>query len=343
VGTSRADGGAGLGLGVAAHSFGYLGGFNGAGTGRACPSPMDVYRLMDLAATRGLSGVEVPEEYIRGMGEGELARVRRFGEERGLYFVLDSGVVDVAAIRGLIRGARALGARTVRVTASSILCGDRSAMAERWPHYIAGIVERLRSVREDAEEAGVSIAVENHQDLTSEEMADLCAAVGSGSVGATLDSVNSLAVAEDPLEYARRLGPLIKNVHLKDYRIYSTPQGYRLVRCAIGEGVLDVDGLFSLLREVAPGATIAIELAALEARHIRFLEEEYWSGYPPRRFEQVLPVLRIRESRSRPSGEEWRTPWELGVCSEELAAYEMNQFEDSVAFLRRRGEGLEKV
>jgi hypothetical protein len=155
--------------------------------------------------------------------------------------------------------------------------------------------------------------------------------------------VNSLAVAEDPMEYARRLGPLIKNVHLKDYRIYSTPQGYRLVRCAIGEGVLDVGALFSLLREIAPRATVAIELAALEARHVRFLEEGYWSGYPPRRIERVLPVLRTRESRSRPAGEEWRTPWELGAGPEELAAYEMTQFEDSVAFLRRSGEALKRI
>ena len=325
-----------LGLGIAAHSFGYLGGFNGASTSRACPTPLDVYRLMDLANLNGLSGVEIPSpEYTRGMSEEVLARVRTYAEERDLYFVLDGGVVDVRGIRGLIDTATALGARTVRVTASSILCGDRSAIAERWPRYIEELVDRLRAVRNTAEEAGVSIAVENHQDLTSGEMADLCSAVGGENIGTTLDSMNSLAVVEDPLEYARRLGPLIKHVHLKDYRIYRTPQGFRLVRCAIGAGVLDVGGLFSLLREKAPGATVAIELAALEGRHVRFLEDGYWSGYPARRVEQVLPVLRLRESRARPPDEEWRTPWELGAGHEGLAAYEMSQFEESVAFLRR--------
>jgi 3-oxoisoapionate decarboxylase len=299
---------------------------------------------MDLAVTSGLSGVEIPaQEYLQGMDEGELERVRRYAEERGLYIVLDSGVVDVPVVRALIDAASALGARTIRVTASSILCGDRSAMAAGWSRYVAEIADRLRSVRGRAEERGIDIAVENHQDLTSEEMAALCAAVGSENVGVTLDSVNSLAVAEAPLEFARRLGPLIKHVHLKDYRIYSTPQGYRLVRCAIGAGVLDVSGLFSLLRERAPGATVAIELAALEARHVRFLEDGYWSGYPPRRVEQVLPVLRLRESRSRPPGEEWRTPWEIGAGHDALTAYEMGQFHESVSFLRKMNGGMDRV
>ncbi len=297
---------------------------------------MDVYHLMDKAAAYGLSGVEFPApEYVPRMGEGELELVRRYGEERGLYFVLDTGVVDVAVMRSLIGTATALGARTIRVTASTLLCGDRRAVAAGWPGYIAGIVERLRSVTDLAESAGVDIAVENHQDLTSQELADLCADVGSKNVGVTLDSVNSLAVVEEPLAYARALGPLIKHVHLKDYRVYATPQGFRLVRCAVGAGVLDVRGLLSILKDTAPDATVAIELAALEARHVRFLEAEFWSGYPPRRIDGVVPVLRIRESRARPPGEDWRTPWELGEGPDALAGYETSQFEESVAFLRR--------
>lgn len=337
----------GRAFGVAAHGFGYLGGFNGAGTGRACPRPFDAYSFVDLAAAHGLAGVELPEGYLRGMDAGGLARLRSYGEARRLYFVLAGGVLEPRGTGALIGSATALGARTVRVTASTILCGDRRGVASRWPEYLSEVAERLRSVGERAEEAGVSIAVENHQDLTSEELVRLCASAGSESVGVTLDAVNPLAVAEEPLEFARSLGPLIKHVHLKDYRIFSTPQGYRLVRCPVGSGVLDVPGLFRVLAREAPDATVVVELGALEARHVRFLEEDFWRGYPARPFERVLPVLRTREGRSRPPGEEWRTPWELGADHDALAAYEMGQFEESLAFLRgidptvrdRRGRG----
>ncbi len=296
---------------------------------------MDVYGLMDLAAANGLAGVEVPgAEYLFKMSETELERVRDLGQENGLYFVLDGGVVDVPEVTKLIKTAETLGARTVRVTASNLLSGDRRTLARRWPEYLAELASRLRSLSPLAEASGVKIAVENHQDLASEELAGLCSEVDSESVGATLDAVNPLAVAEEPLEYARRLGTFIKHVHLKDYRIYATPEGFRLVRCPIGVGVLDVPAMLSLLSRSAPGATVAIELAALEARHVRFLEDDFWSGYPPRSLERILPVLRLREKFARPPDEEWRTPWELGGDHEALAAYEMGQFRESLDFLR---------
>jgi len=323
-----------LDVGLAAHGFGYLGGFFGAGTSRACPKPLDMFSLMDLAYEYGLAGVEVPPaEYLTDHSAEGLARVREYLEKRDLYIVLDTGVVDAQEIEGVIPVAKALGAKTIRATASTILCGDRSSVRDTWAAHMSGILKGLRAIRGPAEEAGVAIAVENHQDLTSEELLELCREAGGSNIGVTLDSLNPLAVVEDPLEFARRVGPLIKNVHLKDYRIYSTPEGFRLVRCSIGDGVLDVTGLYAVLREVAPEATVALELAALEARHVRFLEDQYWTGYPPRRAEEILPVLRLREASARPKDEEWRTPWELGAGHEAIAEYEMRQFRESVAYL----------
>jgi sugar phosphate isomerase/epimerase len=325
-----------LPVGLAAFSFGYLAGFAGAGTPRACPDPLDAYRLMDLAVTHGLSGVEFPPVWGRSNLEPDtLARTRAYAEERGLFIVVDGGVVNVAELQALIPAAAALGARTVRVTASAILCGDRRQVRDTWAAYLHEIADRLRQVRALAEEAGVSIAIENHQDLTSEEQVSLCQELDSPAIGINLDAINPLAVVEDPLVAAARVAPYLKNVHLKDYYIFSTPQGYRLVRSAIGAGVLDVRGLFELLARAAPEATISIELGALEARHVRFLEDEFWPGYPPRQASAILPVLRLREARAQAARGDWRTPWERGEQGAALAAYELDEIEQSVEYLRR--------
>jgi hypothetical protein len=180
----------------------------------------------------------------------------------------------------------------------------------------------------------VSIAVENHQDITSGELVTLCQAVDSPWVGVTLDSVNPLAVAEDQLAFAATIMPHLKNVHLKDYRIYPTPQGYRLVRCPIGGGVLPTPALLDLIAREAPRATISIELGALFARHVQFLEDDFWPGYPPRQVEDILPVLRLREREARPADEDWRTPWERQEDAEALSAYESREMEQSVQYLR---------
>lgn len=327
--------GARLPVGLAAYGLSYLCGFAGAGTPRVCPDPYNAYRLVDLAVSHGLSGVEFPPQWgLPSLDRADLEQARAYADARGLFIVVDGGVVDVDELRVLLPAAAALGASTVRVIVSRILCGDRRAVRETWPAYLAEIADRLRAVRELAEETGVNIALENHQDATSEELTALCTELDSPRIGVTLDAINPLAVVEDPLVFAQRVAPFLKNVHLKDYYIYSTPQGYRLVRSAIGAGVLDVEGLFDLLAREAPAATISIELGALHARHVQFLEDDFWPGYPPRRVEEILPVLRLRERRGRPADEDWRTPWEREAPAEELAAYELGEIEQSVAYLR---------
>ena len=326
-------------VGLSAYTFSYLCGFVGAGTPRACADPYNAYDVMDLAAANGLGAVEfAPAWGLGGLDEARLEQARDYAAARGLSIVVEGDLVDVGELRALIPAARTLGARAVRTVVSRVLCGDRREVRDTWAGHLAETVRRLKEIRGLAEEAGVSIAVENHQDLTSDEHVALCEEVGSANVGVTLDAVNPLAVGEDPLAYARRIAPYLKNVHLKDYYLYRTPQGFRLVRCAIGAGVLDTPGLLALCAAEAPEATISIELGALHARHVRLLEDDFWPGYPPRRVEEVLPVLRLRDARARPQGEDWRTPWERGEQGEVLAAFEISQFDESVAYL----QGLER-
>ena len=72
-----------------------------------------MFTLMDLAAAHGLSGVEVPpEEYLRDRSPEALSRVRAYARERGLFIVLDTGVVDSKELERLIPVAKNLGVRT---------------------------------------------------------------------------------------------------------------------------------------------------------------------------------------------------------------------------------------
>ncbi len=80
-----------------------------------------------------------------------------------------------------------------------------------------------------------TIAIENHQDLGSDELMAFAEEAGP-NVGIALDTGNPFAVAEDPVAFASRVAPRIRHVHLKDYVSQFTPEGFRLIRCAIGDG-----------------------------------------------------------------------------------------------------------
>lgn len=296
---------------------------------------VDAYGLMDRAAAAGLQGVEFPPEgALAEPSLAELARARAYATERGLSIVAAGGYVDADGLARWIPQAAALGASVLRVVVSAVLGGSRWQMDGGWRAHLEAACATLRAARPLAEAHGVTIAVENHQDLTSEELLWLCETVGGDHIGVALDTGNPLAVAEDPIEFARRVKPYLKDVHLKDYRVYLTPTGFRLARCALGAGVIDFPALFALLADL-PALPMNVELGAMQARHVELLRDEWWRDYPPRRAQDLLGVLRLVFAGARPPGEEWRTPHEREEPTEARVAYELAEFQDSVAYLRR--------
>jgi 3-oxoisoapionate decarboxylase len=287
-------------------------------------------QFMHQAGAANLAGVEIP---ISLLEDEDIPSITRAAREQGLFITLATGSYTVESLTKAIHLAAQLGARTVRtVVGGAKIGGDRSPLAGRWQAFLQDVLTHLKEATAIAEQAQVNIAVENHQDLASEELLWLCESIGSTRFGITLDTGNPLATAEEPLDYFNRVAPYIKNVHLKDYSIYLSEEGYRLVRCSLGQGVIDFPALFKILATTCPDVMMSIELAALEARHIRVLAADYWPDYPPRSAAQLAEVLRFAQANARPIGD-WRTPFERGESVEAIIAYEQQQLAASLAYL----------
>ena len=287
-------------------------------------------QLMDKAIAVGLEGVELPVSLMHGE---DATAVAHYAHERGLFITLETVGYDPGKLASSIDLGVRLGAGTVRtLVGGAKLGGDRRPVAGRWQSFLQEILAGLRQATVDAERAGVNLAVENHQDLASEELLWLCESIGSERFGITLDTGNPLATAEEPVDFARRVAPYVKNVHLKDYQVYMSNEGYRLVRCALGQGVVDFRALFGILSATCPHVTMSIELGALEARHVRVLADDYWPDYPPRSAAQLAHVLRFVQDNAGPSGD-WRTPFERDEPVEAIIAYEDQQLAASLAYM----------
>ena len=84
----------------------------------------------------------------------------------------------------------------------------------------------------------------------------------------------------------------------------------------------------------APGVAACIELGATTTRHIRLLEEAYWSTFPPRPPGETTAAIAMLQNAARSDGEDWRTPHERGENARERVDYELDQLEASVEYLR---------
>lgn len=288
-------------------------------------------QLMNQALDAGLQGVELPATLLQG---ADISTVSDYAQQRGLFITLAAGGYDPTKLTEAIELATHLKAATVRtVIGGAKIGGDRRPLAGRWQSFLQEVLEKLRTATRVAEQAGVNLAVENHQDLTSEELLWLCESIASPYFGLTLDTGNPLATAEEPLDFARRVAPHLKNVHLKDYWIYLSEEGYRLVRSPLGQGVINFPALFEIFASSCPDVTMSIELGALEARHIRVLADDYWPEYPPRSAAQLASVLRMVQANAKPIGD-WRTPFEREEPVEAIMSYEQHQLAASLAYIQ---------
>ncbi|UCC68432.1 MAG: TIM barrel protein, partial [Armatimonadota bacterium] len=169
------------------------------------------------------------------------------------------------------------------------------------------------------ERYGVSLALENHQDLTTDELLTLLKLVDSEWVGICFDTGNPLALLEDPLDSATAFGPLIRSVHLKDYQVAARPDGFSLVGCALGEGVVELRAILDFLATRAPEVNLNIE--TYMGRHtFEVLEEGYLDRVPEASAAALGRTLRLVRDRGLPREPE--LPIERGASEDEILSAE---------------------
>lgn len=108
----------------------------------------------------------------------------------------------------------------------------------------------FREVARAAEQHGLVIAFENHQDYRCTEIARIIEAVCSPALRANFDTANSVAVIEDPVDAAASIGTYSIMAHLKDFRVQaSTVLGEpRILWAPIGRGDLPLREALTVLR-----------------------------------------------------------------------------------------------
>jgi L-ribulose-5-phosphate 3-epimerase len=136
--------------------------------------------------------------------------------------------------------------------------------------------EALLSLRFEAEDRGVVIAIENVWNrflLSAMEMVELIDRVNSPCVGAYLDIGNVLAYGY-PEDWIELLGRRIARVHAKDYDVRQPgAAGF----CPLGEGSIDWPGVIAALRQVGYTGPLTYEgpgeLVDIAARLNRILRD----------------------------------------------------------------------
>ena len=297
--------------------------------------PTTLIELMDAAAQMGLHGIEFP---LRQASDDVVAAIADALKSRNQSVVADYMIIvdgDCDDFRKFLQHTAKLGATVARAIMSNVLCGDRRTLPGGWDARLQAVAGRLRELLPVAHDLGLCIALENHQDATTADFLLLRDMVdGHPAFGITLDTGNPLSVGEDPVETARTLAPLIRHVHLKDYTIHFAPEGFRLVRCAAGDGVIDFKSILDIVSANGHALTPGVEIAAQPTRTIPILDPGWWSCHSQRDARGLLGALRILWANGKPMDEPYSSAWERGCDSQTVAAEEWDLVRKSAAYFR---------
>jgi sugar phosphate isomerase/epimerase len=318
-------------VGLNPYGLAYTVGLQGSGTPRAHPSPGGLDRFLALARELGSASVEVHAPWL-DQTAGAAARVREACAALGAVPLVSAGLTHERGetLERVVAQALAVGATTIRLGLTPVLEGSRARWGDRWHALVAHARDTLAREAPRAAAAGLTIAIEDHQDFGSEELVEMAESAGA-NVGIVFDTGNPFAVGEDPVAFARRAASHVRHLHLKDYVAQFTDEGYRLIRCTIGDGAVPFADLRTVLSAHHQTLTASVEPGALEARHIRLFTPEWWNGYPRRAASELATAIgRLRAGRL-PDNDGYATPWERGAAPDEIVDYELAQVRRSVA------------
>ena len=200
----------------------------------------DVFSFIDRTAAWGFSGVSISANrpgyrHLCGTTPEHFEKVREHIVSHQLLCDLDTSGTSPDHLRTLLEIAQAVGASKLRTYTRH--SGSPEEM-------IALSVRDLKEVAPIAEETGVTVMFENHEDFTGPQVARILNEVDSPWVRALYDYGNSMMVLEDPLEALEAMGEFAVNAHLKDHVMVSpehSPDGkLSVLGVPIGQGNLPI-------------------------------------------------------------------------------------------------------
>ena len=229
---------------------------------------MNIFDLMNLSEKLGLDGLQITPVDCESTDREQLSKIRRAAWNHNLYLEYNFSFNEKFdprlnnTIEAAIDISASLGADIAKI--SMDIERPRPIGASRHDPIVMkqleAIAEKLVNAAPKAEKKGVKLAVENHTETFASEIKWIVDQINHPWVGACIDTVNSLAVFEDPLVAVEVLAPIAFVIHFKDSEILKTPYGFRFRSVACGDGDIDLKSIYETICKKSDIQRITIEV-----------------------------------------------------------------------------------
>jgi len=275
---AEAPGGHGS-LGLVIHSFAVR---TAGDRGRpAADRFSDPARFLDHARTLVARGVQV------GLGSRDDAAADALRDRARAASMYLEGIAslprtqaDLPRFEAEIRTAKRAGAEVVRTVMLSGRRYETFTSTAAFRRFAEMSFHSLSLAAPVVARHGVRLALENHKDWRADELIAILRRVGNGHVGVCLDTGNSIALLEDPMDVVEALAPWAFTTHFKDMGLEEYRQGFLLAEVPLGTGILDLPRVVRLVRAAHPEIRLNVEMITRDPLKVPCLTDGYWVTFP---------------------------------------------------------------
>ncbi len=269
-------------------------------TGRMKGKLADPLNFIDNCHKIGAGGIQMnigirAEDYTRKL-LGKAQNYDMFIEGSASLPRNKSGVEKFDAT---VRTAKQTGAKVVRIAIGGRRY-EQFSKAEEFKAFAERTWKSLQLAEPVAARHRMRLAIENHKDWRIGQMLDMLSRIGSEYVGVCIDTGNSFALLEDPMEVVQAYAPYAFSVHLKDMAVDEYQDGFLLADVSLGQGLLDLPRMVRILRKARPGVQFSLEMATRDPLKVPCLTEKYWATFADVPGSDLARTLRYVRANASP-------------------------------------------
>jgi len=206
---------------------------------------------------------------------------------------------DVEKFEQTVRTAKQAGANVIRIAIGGRRY-EQFDRAEQFRAFTKSAVGGLQLAEPVAARHKIRLAIENHKDWRVADMLDMLRRLSSEYVGVCVDTGNSFALLEDPMEVVEAYAPWGFAVHLKDMAVAEYENGFLLADVPLGEGLLDLPRMVQILRKARPEIQFSLEMATRDPLKVPCLTEKYWATFEAVLGSELARTLRYVRANASP-------------------------------------------
>lgn len=246
--------------------------------------PLTASGLLERAVALGVSVVQYCDNLpLTALPPRELDALVAVARERGLALETGTRGLAEAELLAQLGVARRVDAPFVRVVVDG---PDDHPTPDETVARLAPLVPRFA-------DAGVRLAIENHDRFPTRTLVEVVERLGAGHVGICLDTVNSFAALEGPEVVVERLAPHALNLHVKDFTItrVNGQMGFAVEGAPAGQGRLAVPWLLRQLEAAGRDVNAILELWTPRASSVEetIEREAHWAAASVAYLRQLIP------------------------------------------------------